>query len=170
MYSGRSHAQTTAPASVEMPLELREKHPGLCRKLRIAIYGGRGARGYGGKLQSWGFRHSLGSPCFFWHPGRDIYLAAHRDDFAALGPECEIQWFHDQIAAQYEVKVRGILGRIRGIIRKSQSSTEWWHRKIWGIRYEADPKRAEQVIQYMREEKCKWRHHPRGQREAGGRR
>ena len=42
---------------------------------------------YAELLTQHGFRRGKASPCCFWHPGRQISLVCHGDDFTSLGDE-----------------------------------------------------------------------------------
>ena len=46
----------------------------------------------------------------FYHPGRDVSLVAHGDDFTFCGVEEELVWIRDLLASWLEINVRANLG------------------------------------------------------------
>ena len=47
---------------------------------------------------------------FFYHPGRDISLAVHGDDFTFCGLGEDLRWIRALMESWFEIKVRGTLG------------------------------------------------------------
>ena len=107
------------------------------------------AKEYTAKLLEWGFIRGRSNPCIFEHATRGLKVMVHGDDFVSLGIEEEVNWFHSQMEAAYEVKIRGVLGPEEGDDKKIEilnRIVEWGED---GIRYEGDPRHAEAIIKAM---------------------
>ena len=84
------HAKAKRAVYVELPPE--EAQDGMCGKLNKAMYGTRDAAqnwefAYAEYMEELGFVRGTASPCLFWHPGRELRVVVHGDDFAILGWE-----------------------------------------------------------------------------------
>ena len=104
------HAKARRPVYVQLPFE--DQLPGYCGKLLMSLYGTRDAAQnwefeYAEFLKDCGFAVGQAVTCLFHHAQRDIRLAVHGDDFTVLGPESRLNWFREQIAKKFEVKLRG---------------------------------------------------------------
>ena len=146
------HAKARRVVYVRLPPEDHEE--GKCGILRKAMYGTRDA------AQNWeheyiefmeddGFHKSRASPCMFYHQERDIRVVIHGDDFTMLGNEVELDWFRDRISEKFEVKFRARLGpeeKDDKAVRLLNRVIEWTEE---GIRYEADQRHAELILQDM---------------------
>ena len=78
----------------------------------------------------------------------------HGDDFTVLGDRLQLDWFRAQIAMRYEVKMRGRLGPSgddKKSIRILNRVVQWTPE---GIRYEADQRHAEIIVQQLGMEKA----------------
>ena len=81
---------------VELPEEAGEG-PDRVGRLRRMLYGLRSAAAtwenhYAGKLVSVGFERGMSSPVSFYHPGRQISLVVHGDDFTFVGAPPDLDW------------------------------------------------------------------------------
>eukprot|EP00435_Cladocopium_sp_Y103_P058260 s42_g20.t1 len=74
-------------------------------------------------------RQSTAWPALFYHPGRDLRFLVHGDDFIALGSDESLK-FLENVLLQFD-KATGVL------------------------RYEADPRHAEQIVKALNLEGCK---------------
>ena len=101
------------------------------------------------KLLSWGFVRGKATPCIFYHPGRNLRVAVHGDDFTILGHSAQLDWFQKEIRGKFDLKVRGRLGPAPD----DEKSTRILNRVItWtkqGIEYEADQQHAEIIIRTL---------------------
>ena len=61
-------------------------------------------------LLEMGFVQGLSTACVFRHPGRNIDMVVHGDDFTILGTHDHVIWVKEGLAAKYELKLRGIMG------------------------------------------------------------
>ena len=96
-----------------------------------------------------GFQRGASAATVFWHPGFDVSLVVHGDDFTALGPKVKLREFEDLMKEWYVIKTRGILGpepqddkEITILNRKLR----WSEGKIT---YEADPRIVENILRAM---------------------
>ena len=138
---------------VELPEEC-EAPPGLCGKLNFWLYGFRKAASawenhYSEMLEEVGFEKGDACGMVFYHPGKDLPLAAHGDDFTFCVYEEDLFWIRDLMASWFEIKVRGIVGggpkddkEIVILGRLVQWGTD-------GIRYQADPKHRRLLLEHF---------------------
>ena len=96
-------------------------------------------------LEDCGFLSGQASPCIFHHPDRKITCVVHGDDFTSLGSDKELDWLEKQLAANFELKIRGRLGvgcpgenEIRILNRILRLTPE-------GLEYEADPRHVDLI-------------------------
>ena len=66
-------------------------------------------REYSGTLVDAGFAVGQVTSCAFYHPGRDVRIVVHGDDFVLVGEEEDLEWVRVVLEAKYIVKVRGVL-------------------------------------------------------------
>ena len=88
------NAEITEETYVELPEELQSQYPGMCWKLRKAMYGTRAAanswaREYTAKMLSWNFKRGRSTPCIFHHSDRRLMVMGDGDDFVSLGPQAK---------------------------------------------------------------------------------
>ena len=65
---------------------------------------------YASYFESVGFIRGESCGVVFYHPGRDISLAVHGDDFTFSGLEEDLIWIRDWMQSWFEIKVRAMLG------------------------------------------------------------
>ena len=94
-------------------------------------------------LEGLGFITGMSNPCVFHHPGRDISIVIHGDDFTALATDEHLDWYEEQLAKSFELKIRGRLGEgctgpqeIRILNRVVSITAD-------GLQYEADPRHGD---------------------------
>ena len=58
-----------------------------------------------------GFITGVSNPCVFFHPGKNISVVVHGDDFTALGSEDALNWYEEMLTKSFEIKVRGATWR-----------------------------------------------------------
>ena len=124
----------------------------MCGKLNKAMYGTRDAAQnweyeYCQLMEGIGFKRGKASPCIFYHPQRGIRIVVHGDDFTVLGNTHQLDWFRQEISKRYEVKFRGRIGPEEGDDKAIRilNRIVTWDRN--GIRYEADQRNAEIIVQ-----------------------
>ena len=157
MVNDVSRAYFCAPARrqvfVELPSEDKSDGEDMVGELSYSMYGTRDAAQNWGEecastMQKLGFRRGKASPCTFYHPSRHLRTYIHGDDFVTAGMEKDLTWMKTEIEKFYQIKTQ-ILGpdahdqqQVRVLNRILT-----WHEK--GIRYEADPRHAEIVIDQL---------------------
>jgi len=55
-------------------------------------------------MQALGFEMNPIFPCVFYHPGKDMTVVTHVDDFLCSGRKSDLQWFYNQLSLQFEMK------------------------------------------------------------------
>ena len=102
--------------------------------------------GYAGKFEEVGFERGVSCGVVYYHPGRDLALVVHGDDFTFCGVDADLDWIQDLMSTWFEVKVRARLGPDRD---DDKEVTILGRRVRWtekGIEYEADPKHRMMVL------------------------
>ena len=107
------HARAKRSIYVELPPE--EAQEGMCGQLNKAMYCTRDAAqnwefAYAEYMEELGFIRGTASPCLFWHPGRELSVVVHGDDFTILGWEHQLDWFREKMNKTIENKHRGRIG------------------------------------------------------------
>ena len=102
-----------------------------------------------------GFLVGRGNVCTFYHPGREIRIVVHGDDFTVTGTPRGLEYVKKVLSERYPVKVRSVMGPgpdddkeatiLNRIIR-------WENREI---SFEADPKHVEKMLKDMQLSDCK---------------
>ena len=141
---------------VELPMETgvdTEKYVGLLKK---SLYGTRDAPA------NWeatilrvmtllGFVQGRSNSCLYFHPGRQIQVEVHGDDFTGLGSKDHLEWFATELGKHWTIEVRGYLGPPG--MAGTQQTTDILNRLVtWsakGIELEADPRHAEIIMNEM---------------------
>ena len=98
-----------------LPRELGLPGHWVGRQVRC-VYGTRDAGAiwedtYRDLLESIGFTSGKSSPCVFHHADRDISTVVHGDDFTSLGSDEALTWMETEMSKNFELKLRGRLGR-----------------------------------------------------------
>ena len=88
---------------------------GKYARLLCTLYGMRTAasnwdREYSGTLVDAGSAVWRVKSCAFYHPGRDVRLVVHGDDFVLVGEEEDLECVRIVLEAKYIVRVRRDLG------------------------------------------------------------
>ena len=135
------------------PEDPRYGEPGVCAELLQSMYGTRDAAAnweaaYTQVLVQAGFTRGQASPCHFWHEKWDVRVLVHGDDFVAIGPNEGLEKFRGMMEASYECKVESV-----GPGPEEQKELRVLGRIISytedGLRYEADPRHAEAVVEKL---------------------
>ena len=147
---------STRDIYVELPDEFLE--PGekgkVCGKLNYSLYGTRDAaknweNHYANVLVKMGFTQGLSSPCIFFHKERNIETVVHGDDFTSLATENDLKWLAEQLKKQLLIKDRGILGPDPHDMKEIRvlNRIVAWEKEC--IRYEADQRHAEVLVEML---------------------
>ena len=99
---------------IELPVECGAGE-GVCGKLNYWFYGFRPAasaweKHYSELLEGVGFERGRSCGVVFYHPGRDLSLAVHGDDFTFCGLGEDLRWIRGLMETWFEIKLRGVLG------------------------------------------------------------
>ena len=99
---------------MDLPREMRLAKEYVAKQVRCA-YGTRQARSiwkdcYRDWLEGMGFLSVAASPCVFFHPGRNITMVLHGDDFNDLGVSDDFSWYEKQLKQRFEFEIRGCMG------------------------------------------------------------
>ena len=89
----------------------------------------------------------------FHHPGRDLRVVVHGDDFTFLGDDPSLRWITEELKKVYELKVKATLGpepHDDKSVRILNRIVTWSER---GIMYEPDQGHVEIVIKALGLEK-----------------
>ena len=101
-----------------------------------------------------GFAVGRATSCAFCHPGWDVRIVAHGDDFVVKGEEEDSEWVKSVLEAKYIVKVRGIMGpeeKDKKCIEILRRTVEW---RNLGLRWAADPRHVERILEDMEMVEC----------------
>ena len=90
------YAKATSDIFIEIPEQDSEKRPGQVVKLRLCLYGTRGAavnwqETLSKHLVDNGFVRGRGHPAVFWHAGRRLRTLVHGDDYVSVGPQASVE-------------------------------------------------------------------------------
>ena len=94
-----------------------------------------------------GFSQGGACPCVFHHAERNLLCSVHGDDFTTCGPKNELDWFENELAKQYELKVGPRLGPGAGDAKEVTVLNRVIRWTETGVELEADPRQAERLIQ-----------------------
>ena len=99
---------------VELPKEDKMYGSSLVGKLIKAMYGTRAAPKIWPQtvkkvMLSLGFEVNVLFPCVYYHPGRDLTVLTHANDFLCGGRKSDLQWLHFMLAEEFELKAE-VLG------------------------------------------------------------
>ena len=97
---------------------------------------------WGSRIVGIGFKRGLGSPCVFYHQGRQLRAVIHGDDFTILGYARDLDWFRNEIKARYEIKCKARLGPEVGDDKEVRILNRVVHWDSEGIKYEPDQRHA----------------------------
>ena len=155
------YAEAKREVFIEIPLE--DWEPGdehKVARLNLSLYGTRDA------AQNWseeftrtlvasGFQTGKATPCNFVHQSREVYVTVHGDDFTAVGPAKDLQWFEGVMKAKYDIKVEYLGPKSEGCVEEIRvlNRTIRWTND--GLEYEPDCRHAEMVIRHLGVENCK---------------
>ena len=149
------HAKVKRDVYVALPDEdMNEEDVGKCAKLEYSMYGTRDAAinwhdEYTQQLVQSGFAQGKASPCVFYHPARKIRTCVHGHDYVSSGSEESLKWMESQLKNKYEIKTKwlGPKAHHEKEVKILNRVVSWTNE---GIKYEADPRHAELMIQEMK--------------------
>jgi hypothetical protein len=139
------------PVYVSLPEEDPE-HLGKVGLLLRHMYGTRRAADgwqeeYSSSLVEMGFGQGSACPCVFYNGERDLLCSVHGDDFTTRGPKAELDWFEQQLAQRYELKVGPRLGPAPEDAKEVTVLNRVLRWTDNGLELEADPRQGERLVQ-----------------------
>ena len=142
------HAYVEEDVYAALPPELAQ--PGKCAKLRRSLYGTRAALArwealYTRTLESFGFVRGVANACCFYHAEWDVRCVVHGDDFTFTGCDAELDKVQSAMEAAFLCKVEGRLGGSASDLQEARLLNRVIRWTPEGLRYEADPRHAEQL-------------------------
>ena len=138
---------------INLPAEDDEAQEGEVGQLMLCLYGTRDAAKEWQKtlsrhLQSIGFIVGRGHPSVFHHPGRDVRVLVHGDDYLSSGYAKDLDWLKACLEKQYELQSQRI-----GVGEGKSSEGKILNRIVrWtsnGFEMEADPRHCELVLKQL---------------------
>ena len=156
----RAHfvAEATRDLYVELPGEIRRPGEDKVGKLLKSLYGTRDAASNWEKtirkvMESFGFLCSMGTPCNFYHPTRNLRCTVHGDDFVTLGPMSELKKLAQEMRSKWMIEERGIFGPPEssrsGTVQKMRHLNRILRWTAEGIIYETDPRHVDLVVKAL---------------------
>ena len=154
------YAKAVRPVYVVLPQE--DRQPGdeeLCGELVMSMYGTRDAAlnwttEYSNTLIESGYIQGQSNGCLFYHPGRDVAIMVHGDDFVAVGSDEGLADARASIEGKYKLKVE-TLGSGKGCTQEVRILNKIVRYTPTGIELEADPRHAELVVRELGLENAK---------------
>ena len=86
-------------------------------------------------------------PVAFFHVERRIALVVHGDDFTAVGPKRQLDWFLAMLQGHYELTVGGRLGPGKDDDKEGRILNRIVRWSALGLEYEADPRQVERLLE-----------------------
>ena len=157
---GKAHLYAPIEGEVYVELAPERHRQGRCAKLLYTLYGMRTAassweKEYTKTLVEAGFLVGRASSCTFYHPGREIRIVVHGDDFVVTGSSRELEFVRKILSEKYPVKVRSIMGPGPGDEKEATILNRTIRWEGGEVSFEADPKHVEKMLQDMRLSDCK---------------
>ena len=91
-----------------------------------------------------GFKRDIKCPCIYWHPGRDLRLFVHGDDFVTVGGSSDVERFRGTMDGYSECKhalMAGVGDTLTILTRTVTRTDEGLYTKrirgMWWNQYEA---------------------------------
>ena len=147
----RAYFHATAIRDVYVKLPDEDHEAGMCGKLVRAMYGTRDAaqcweREYTSFMKKVGFTSGKSSPCIFWHQARGIRAVVHGDDFTLSGQRHELDWFREEMARTFSIKIKARIGPCEGGEQATRILNRIVNYEDNVLTYEADQRHAEVVV------------------------
>ena len=101
------------------------------------------------RMLSIGFSQGIACPCIFSHADKDIVVTVHGDDFTAVGPKRQLDWYETALEEKYELKKGGRLGPGIDDAKEATCLTRIIRWCADGLEYEADPRQIEKLIEEL---------------------
>ena len=104
------YAPTRREIYIQIPAEdMEEGDEDKVGMLDFSLYGTRDAAQnwahcYSQVLSDAGFIKGTASSCNFHHPGRNVSLTCHGDDFLIMGKAADLQWIVGILGKRFEIK------------------------------------------------------------------
>ena len=143
------------PTYVHLPKEDPDYDTGLCGLLLRHMYGTqKAAEGWKCEyprhlVEELGFRQGVACPCIFYHPTRDIVCTVHGEDFTAVAPCMQLDWYEAALEKKYELKKGWRLGPGPDDAREATCLNRVITWCADGLEYEADPRQVEKLVEEL---------------------
>ena len=129
-------------------------------KLIRCMYGTRDAGAiwencYTSCLTKLGFVQGASSPCCFRHPGWNVSVVVHGDDFTAIGSPQALDKYETGMQKEFDCKLKGRLGTASTDCKEMRVLNRIVRISDDGLLYEADPRHAEMLIKAFHLEEAK---------------
>ena len=154
------YAESLKPTFVQICDEdFEEGDEQRCGELLVSMYGTRPAAGnwqrcYTEVLKQNEFNTAASSTCIFHHPGRDILVFVHGDDFVSTASGEDLVWLKGVLASKFDIK-----SKIVGHEENDDKSVKILNRIVTaideGFTYEPDIRHAELVVKELGLENAK---------------
>ena len=92
------------------------------------------------------FRQGAATPCIFRHPTKEIVVTVHGDDFTAVGPKSDLDWYEEAMRGNYELTSQPRLGPGADDAKEAIILNRVIRWGSEGIEYEADPRQPEKLV------------------------
>ena len=144
------YAPAIRPLYVELPAEEGVDLSLHCARLNYSLPGTRDAahnwaKAYGSHLKTLGFVQGRANPCLYHHPGKQLRLLVHGDDYLVTGADADLRWLRREVAKKFEIK-----SSILGTGEDEEEEVTFLNRVVryteHGIEYEADPRHTEIIV------------------------
>ena len=100
-------------------------------------------------MEELGFQQGVACPCILYHATRDIVCTVHGDDFTAVGPCMQLDWYEAALEKKYELKKGGRLGPGPDDAREATCLNRVIRWCADGLEYEADPRQVEKLVEEL---------------------
>ena len=147
------YAKQQRSVFINLPVEDDEAQEGEVGQLLLCLYGTRDAarewqRTLSRHLQGIGFKVGRGHPSVFFHPGRNLRVLVHGDDYLSSGYAEDLNLLKDCLEKQYELQSQRVgVGDGRTIEGKILNRIVRWTAN--GYEMEADPRHCELVLRQL---------------------
>ena len=148
------YAPSTRPVYIKIPDEdYEEDDEARVGHLNLSLYGTRDAamnwtKTFADHLTELGFERGTACPCNFHHPGRDISLTVHGDDYTSTGRAVELRWLEARLSAKFDVKTL-VMGPEQHQLKQLRVLNRIISWTDDGIEFETDQRHAELIIAAM---------------------
>ena len=143
---------------IELPTQDRySMYPDMVGHLEKAMYGTRDApliwqeevRRVMGEL---GFEASMHQPAVYHHPGRDMDVVVHVDDFLCTGSDPDLKWLFEELKKSFELTATRVGPNHEHEVKYLNRTIRWGTE---GLEWEGDVKHSEILVREWGMQDCK---------------